>query len=109
MTEGHLVFQTTSYNGRLDFIHYFDGPSDGSSTQGVSPLVVVRGNGFELHGDITGLEPNHAESFSVQLHEVRGFRAVKQEGEGGCWGGRGGGDGNPLVVVRGNSFELHAW
>ena len=71
-TEDHCVFQTISYNGRLDFIHYFDAAASAVSAQGVSPLVVLRGNGFELHGDTTGLEPNHAESFSVRLHEVRG-------------------------------------
>ena len=70
-TEDHCVFQTVSYNGRLDFIHYFDAAASTVSAQGVSPLVVLRGNGFELHGDTTGLEPNHAESFSVRLHEVR--------------------------------------
>ncbi|KAK7503934.1 hypothetical protein BaRGS_00004666, partial [Batillaria attramentaria] len=58
-----------SYGGRLDFIHFFDGPSNTVSTQGISPMVVLRGNGFELHGDVTGLEPSHAESFSIQLHE----------------------------------------
>ena len=72
-TKDHFVSQTISYNGRLDFIHYFDSAASGASAQGVSPLVVLRGNGFELHGDTTGLEPNHAESFSVRLHEVRGL------------------------------------
>ncbi|KAL8600730.1 hypothetical protein ACOMHN_057318 [Nucella lapillus] len=60
--------KVSSYNGRLDFIHFFDtaGSRSGSS---VSPFVVLRGNGFELHGDVNTLEPNHTESFSVRLHE----------------------------------------
>ncbi|KAK7100471.1 laminin subunit alpha-2-like isoform X2 [Littorina saxatilis] len=61
--------KTVSYNGRLDFIHFFDAPVGSLGTRGTFPLVVLRGNGFELHGDVTALEPNHAESFSIKLHE----------------------------------------
>ncbi|XP_076462895.1 laminin subunit alpha-2-like isoform X2 [Babylonia areolata] len=60
--------RTRSYSGRLDFIHYFDKAGSRSSDT-VSPFVVLRGNTFELHGDVNSLEPNHAESFSIRLHE----------------------------------------
>lgn len=61
--------KTVSYNGKLYFIHYFDGPTTGESTQIVSPLVIVQGNGFEIHADVATIEPNHAESFTIRLHE----------------------------------------
>lgn len=66
-----MIFQTHSYNGRLDFVHYFEGPEGVLSSSVIAPLVILKGNGFELHAVITSLESKHANSFSITLNEVR--------------------------------------
>ncbi|XP_071118715.1 laminin subunit alpha-2-like [Haliotis cracherodii] len=66
-----------SYNGRLDFVHYFEsdkpvfGGGFGSQDDSkLSPLVVLIGNGFILtYNNTMTLEPRHPDTFTARLHE----------------------------------------
>ncbi|XP_041356954.1 laminin subunit alpha-2-like isoform X2 [Gigantopelta aegis] len=63
---------TLSYNGQLDFLHYFEGEDFAglSSQDRKLPLVLLIGNGFIIaYGHNISLESKHPQALSVKLHE----------------------------------------
>ncbi|XP_059149479.1 laminin subunit alpha-1-like [Physella acuta] len=58
-----------SYNGKLSFYHYFSGSMLSAHLLEETPLVVLIGNGFELHATPSILEPKHAMKVDVTLNE----------------------------------------
>ncbi|GFO36641.1 laminin subunit alpha-2, partial [Plakobranchus ocellatus] len=57
-----------SYNGRLRFLHYFEAPSPDSRVP-AAPLVILIGNGLELHTELSDLEPSVPQSLSIPFYE----------------------------------------
>ncbi|GFS17149.1 laminin subunit alpha-1, partial [Elysia marginata] len=59
-----------SYNGRLEFNHYFEGHTPISrDSESAAPLVILIGNGIELHYVRSNLEPGLFQEISVIFHE----------------------------------------
>ncbi|KAI8787320.1 laminin subunit alpha-1 [Biomphalaria glabrata] len=60
-----------SYNGKLKFVHFFEGPAVDKPTAINAPMVILIGNGISLHTKLTVIEPRNpfAEEITFNEHE----------------------------------------
>ncbi|KAK3781049.1 hypothetical protein RRG08_046352 [Elysia crispata] len=59
-----------SYNGRLEFYHFFeDHTTNIRNAESKAPLIILIGNGIELHYGYSHLEPSTLQEISVKFHE----------------------------------------
>ncbi|KAH9488089.1 Laminin subunit alpha-2 [Bulinus truncatus] len=58
-----------SYNGKLKFIHLYEGPNFNTSVAIYAPLVILIGNGIHLHSKSSILESNHPMPHEITFNE----------------------------------------